>query len=314
MNVLLTPIGRRGYLAAAFKDALQDIGLVITADMSPYAAGSQSGDHHVSLPACDDPAYLSALERVCLEHEIRMIFPLHDLEAYRLSLLRHELPASVQVFTLTDAAAEQAWDKVQTAALAGSAGLRYPQTVVSRGHEALVVVKPRFGSASVNTSIVSLDSPEFEAALGRSEAAGVPVVVQEFIKGREFGLDVIGDIYGSYAGCLVREKLRMRAGETDAARIHSSDLLDDVARGIHAITRHAGLIDCDLILNGDDWYLIDVNPRFGGGYPLSHAAGADVPGLLVASALGERVRPEHLAVHEGAVVAKQDSAVLVAFD
>lgn len=312
MNVLLTPIGRRGYLARWFREALAGRGQVITADASMTAAGSLDGDFHISLPPCDSTEYPDAIVDVCKQYSVRLVVPLHDLEAYLLGTLPLAFAGETQVLTLFGRAAECAWDKAQTEEIARAAGLRYPNPQVEY-EEAPVVVKPRFGSASRNAAVLSPGSTQFQLHMETLSNDGVPHLVQEFVSGTEYGLDVVGHLDGTFAGCLVREKLRMRAGETDAARIHPGSLLEDVARQIHKFTGHAGLIDCDLICSNGSWYLIDVNPRFGGGYPLSHAAGASVPELLVQEAIGAE-RPLAFAVRTGATVAKQDEPRVVRLD
>ena len=121
------------------------------------------------------------------------------------------------------------------------------------------------------------------------------MIIQERIDGPEYGLDVVCDLHRDYAGVLARRKITMRAGETDRAESVAPGGLADVARRIAEAVPHAGTIDVDVMVAADDTpYVIDVNPRFGGGYPFSHLAGARIPDAYVAWAAGLPVAEEWL--------------------
>jgi len=108
------------------------------------------------------------------------------------------------------------------------------------------------------------------------------VIVSERVEGPEFGVDLVNDLEGQPAGQIYKEKLGMRAGETDAAvtRRPSAELAE-FGRNLATALAHPGQCDTDIILTEEGPTLIEMNPRFGGHYPFSHLAGADVPKFLV---------------------------------
>ena len=135
----------------------------------------------------------------------------------------------------------------------------------------------------------------FESEAVRDEC----VIIQEIRQGSEYGLDVISDLEGRYITTIVRKKLAMRAGETDEAIVlGESDreygILERLGAGIAEALGPSGLIDADVIMDEKSLkpYVIDINARFGGGYPFSHLAGADVPKAYVLFAEGRAEEAE----------------------
>ena len=112
-------------------------------------------------------------------------------------------------------------------------------------------------------------------------------------------MDVLNDLSGIYRGCVVRKKLAMRAGETDVADVLAPDedlRFDDLARRLSALSRHPGNMDVDVFDVGGELVVLEMNARFGGGYPFSHKAGVNLPRALVAWLRGEECNPADLEV------------------
>ena len=176
------------------------------------------------------------------------------------------------------------------------------------------MVKPRWGMGSL-----SVYRAEDEAELGvfvrkirreiresylKYEAASCPkecVLLQSCAEGNEYGLDVVNDLSGRYMTTVVKRKLAMRAGETDEAVTLSPEdpeygALSELGKAISAGFAHVGIMDVDVILNPENMrpYVIDMNARFGGGYPFSHLAGMDLPRAYVAWAEGKEAEPAWL--------------------
>jgi carbamoyl-phosphate synthase large subunit len=129
--------------------------------------------------------------------------------------------------------------------------------------------------------------------------------IQQFVEGDEYHCDVINDLEGNYVTTFPKIKLGMRAGETDAAMTCDDEELIRIGEKLGRGLKHVGLLDVDLIKSKNGGYhVIDANPRFGGGYPFSHAAGANIPACLVNWAKGKKVRKEWLTIRPGIVSAK----------
>lgn len=197
-------------------------------------------------------------------------------------------------------------DKLAMAQMLERIGVSTPPTVsgaddlgISRlsSSSELLVVKHRPGSGSSGLAMVRPDMiREATAAATRTapvEGSAAPgpgdVVVQPWLPGVAHGVDIVGSLRspGELCAVLARRKVRMRTGETDKAVSTSPRPFRAVAERIAAAAEVSGLIDVDMFLEEDGTVsVIDINPRFGGGYPFVHLAGADVPRFYLAAAFG----------------------------
>src|SRR5690606_13122153 len=107
------------------------------------------------------------------------------------------------------------------------------------------------------------------------------ILIQEKIPGKEFGMDVLNDFEGNYIGTFAREKLAMRSGETDKAVSVIDGQIDSVGRTIGEKLKHIGILDCDVFQHNGEVYVLELNPRFGGGYPFSHEAGVNTAAIYI---------------------------------
>ena len=135
------------------------------------------------------------------------------------------------------------------------------------------VVKEKFGNSSKGLMIISnLKRKHFNRKN----------IVQDFIKGQEFHLDILNDFDGNFISCCSKKKISMRDGETEKAEIISNPQLTNYAKKISKIFKHVGNLDCDLIIKKNKRiYFLDFNPRFGGGYPFTHMAGLNYLNILI---------------------------------
>jgi carbamoyl-phosphate synthase large subunit len=335
MNVLLTCVGRRNYLVRYFKQALKGRGSVFVADARADVPAFQEADESFRLPPIDHKDYIDSLLSICARLKICLIIPLTDPELPDLSEHRHRF---IKIGTLPVVSSpeviETCFDKWLTFTFLKRHGLDAVKTYVSLEEARLalsdgnasfpLVIKPRWGSASTGIEHVD-DLAELELAydlmqrrnararsshprIMQSDAA---LVIQELLTGQEYGLDIINDLQGRYVATLVKQKLLMRAGETDRAITVRHEQLEQLGETIGQTLCHIGNLDCDVFDTGMGYYIVDMNPRFGGGYPFSHAAGADLPAALISWALCEEAEPRWLTVAPDVIASKYDSLAIV---
>lgn len=115
------------------------------------------------------------------------------------------------------------------------------------------------------------------------------ILIQEVIKGPEYGLDIVNDLDGKYRGVSVKQKLAMRSGETDKAITVDNADIREIGATIGKALGHIGNLDCDVLERDGEYYVLELNPRFGGGYPFSQEAGVNIPKAIVAWVKGEDV-------------------------
>ena len=335
MNVLLTCAGRRNYMVEFFRAALDGRGQVCAADCSNDAPALHEADRAFVVPPISHPEYIEHMLDLCRAHEVRLLVPLNDLELPGLARHRERFRAEGTLAVVSSPEViDTCFDKWATGRFLESCGvacprtyltLREARTALDREEIALpLVIKPRWGSASIG--IVHVEraddlAPAYHlikqqlatTILAEASARDLEraVLIQERILGQEYGLDVVNDLDGRYVTTFARCKLAMRGGETDRAATVESHEFDRVGATIGQELGHVGNLDCDVFLAADRLYALELNPRFGGGYPFSHVAGADLPAALIAWASGEAPDPRWLRVRPGVTAAKCDRLVTV---
>ena len=271
------------------------------ADVSPYAPALQAADRTLSVPSVGDPDYVPVLLGLCQANEISLVLSVNDTELPLLARSKALFSAvGTRVVVSDPEFITTCADKLRMAHFLLRAGLDVPRTF-DRIEEAIalvddgrlrfpLLVKPRFGSASLGIETVN-DKTELLAALTLGEARIARnarsvikvddgpfygLVIQEFLSGQEYGMDVCNDLDGRYVCTAVKRKLMMRAGETDRAVTVRDSRLEAIGEALGRASGHVGVLDCDVIVTDEGAYVIDMNPRFGGGYPFSHIAGGSM--------------------------------------
>lgn len=336
MNVLLTSAGRRNYLVSYFQDVLAGQGHVFAADADPNAAALQVADKAFVAPKFNDEKYFEFLEDICRRHHVSLLLSLNDLELPLLARRRERLQAiGVTVVVSRPELIDACLDKWSMFLMLSEAGIDTPLTfnTLSDALVALetgmlgfpVVVKPRWGTGSIAIERVNsrdelewaynLISRKLEdtilADVSRIDMERA-VLIQEYVSGAEYGLDVINDLNGNYVATFVRRKLSMRAGETDKAVTVEFPELEALGGRLSELAKHVAIMDCDVLVTGDGRKsVLELNPRFGGGYPFSHVAGANIPAAIVAWVQGREADPAWFRVKPGVAAAKYDMLAIV---
>ena len=170
-----------------------------------------------------------------------------------------------------------------------------------------VFVKPRNGSASIAVSRVE-SLPEVERLFDQSEG----LIVQEFLNGPELGVDVYVDLLSQeVTSIFIKEKLVMRAGETDKSRsVVRADVFELVGHVLEG-TGLVGPLDFDVFDVDGTLYLSEINPRFGGGYPHAYECGINFPAQLHQNLQGHINRPAIGQYQENRYMMKHDTVTLV---
>lgn len=305
LNLLFTCAGRRNYLINYFKEAIKGQGQIFAADMSTSAPAMVDADVAIVVPSIYDENYITALKDIVKANHINAIISLNDLELPILSKHKDDLEKTgVKVIISNESVIDIAFDKMKTFDFISSIGLKTPQTYTSlqTAKEEIyngtlkfpLVVKPRWGSASIG-----IDFPETEEELDLAfklqhiklkksilntvseQDLDNAILIQEKMNGQEFGMDIVNDFEGNYYGTFVREKVNMRSGETDKAVSVIDSKFEDIGRIISENLKHVGNVDCDVFVGDDGLYVLELNPRFGGGYPFSHEAGIDTAAIYI---------------------------------
>lgn len=320
MNILLSSVGRRGYLVKYFKEALGSTGQVWGGDNSPCSPAFTYCDQTVHLPEVSRNHYPEKLLDLCQENDIHIVIPLIDPELVILAPCREQFEeAGILLLISPEKSVQMASDKYLTYQFAMAHGLAAPQTFLDLTIAldqltvgALnwpVVVKPRKGSASRDITYCC-DKLQLEAAFEATPEA----MIQEVVKGDEFGYDLFGDQDYRPISVYCKKKLAMRAGETDKAVSTDDPVLIEFGSKLLSCMKLFGPADVDVIVDKDGPKLLEINPRFGGGYPCSHLAGADFCRKIIAMRNAHMLTPDIGSCPEGVCMLKQDEIIYPDWD
>lgn len=315
-NVLLTCVGRRNYLANYFREALAGRALVIGTDMSDTAPGLIDCDQQHLVPGVYTQGYVDQILKLCVENNVGLLVSLNDLELPLLAAAKArfaEIGVSVAISDID--VIDICFDKLATHNWLLENGFGSPSTYADL-NEAMhaieagslsfpCVVKPRWGSGSIGV-FMAHDLDELRAAhalvqlqvmrsiLSTASQADPErcVLVQSTCPGEEYGCDILNDFNGSTKAVVTKQKLAMRGGETDKSVVRNNPTLARLCQSLGDKLGHVGNLDCDIFVNGDELNVLEMNPRFGGGYPFSHVAGARFPQALLAWSNEQSFKPD----------------------
>jgi carbamoyl-phosphate synthase large subunit len=315
MRILLSSIGRRGYLVKYFKQALGKDGEIWGADSSSYAPALHFCDRAVLMPRVSAPQYIERLLVLCKENKIDMVVPLIDPELEVLAAsIKQFCDSGLMAVVSPEKTIEITFDKYKTYLHAKKSGIPVPETVLTK-EEAFeliaagklrwpLIVKPRKGSASMFITRCSNES-QLKLAF---ETCPEPMI-QEFAAGEEYGYDLFCDKNYKPVSVFCKRKLAMRAGETDKAVSTNSKNLIELGLKVAEAFPIFGPADIDFKTGKNGPLLLEINPRFGGGYPCSHLCGADFPAKLIAMRKGQSLKSDIGNYPDGVYMFKQDEII-----
>ena len=294
MNILILAAGTRNMIIRYFKNALKGVGKVVAADASVLAPAIYEADKYYIVPLITEPKYIDVILEICKKEQITGVLTLIDPE---LSLLAENAEKFKAVGTTVIGSSyelcEMAMDKMQMFNWLTGHGYRCARSwmdkeefykAVDAGEISYpVFVKPHRGSASINISKVN-DQETVEQLFGHHDG----LMIQEFMNGKEIGADVYIDmISGEVVSIFTKRKILMRSGETDKAVSFKDPALFALIEKFALETGYRGQIDIDIFEIGGQYYISEVNPRFGGGYPHAYEAGCDHMKLILNNLCGK---------------------------
>ena len=288
MNILILSCGTRNKIIQYFRKALAGKGNVVVTDMSPYAPAIFEADRYYLVPRITDPGYIDIVLDICRNEKITGVLSLIDPELSLLAKNRERFETlGVRIIGSDYDLCERALDKMEMYHWCKEHGYACARSYTDR--EAFyadveagvmnfpVFVKPVRGSASLSISKV-YDRETLELLFARNEG----LMIQEFLDGQEIGADVYIDLLsGEVVSVFTKKKLLMRAGETDKAVSFKDEKLFDLIKRFVRESGYRGQIDIDIFDINGEYYISEVNPRFGGGYPHAYECGVNHMELIV---------------------------------
>lgn len=290
MNILITSVGTRNKIVQYFKKEFKSIGKVVVTDMSELAPAIYEADKFYIVPRIDDDKYIDKLLKICEKEKIDCLFSLIDPELSLISKNKDKfLNIGVTPLISDYEQVELAFDKYKMYEYLAENGYKAAKSYIDKEKfykdleegkiDFPVFIKPVKGSASINISKVN-SKEEVELLFKLYDN----LIIQEFLDGQEIGADVyIDPILKKVVSIFTKEKIKMRAGETDKARSFKDKKLFDLICDLVEKIGYKYMIDMDIFKINGEYYISEINPRFGGGYPHAYESGTNFPKLIVNS-------------------------------
>jgi carbamoyl-phosphate synthase large subunit len=305
--VLFTCAGQRVDIVTAFRHAGAT---ALAADLNPLAPALYAADRRAALPPVGDAGYVQAVAALVAEHEVALVVPLADLDHRVLAARREDVGAPVLL--PGPATIELCEDKLEAHRFFEREGIASPPTwsvdEVPAELEYPVLVKARkgFGSRHIYRAA---NRAELDFFLAYTSAESM---VQQVCGGEEFSVDVFCDLDGRCLNAIPRTMIESKGGESiKGMTINAPDLIEH-ARHVAEAMGMVGPANIQCFREPDGSLPVtDVNPRFGGGFPLPTAAGSRYPELALALARGERPEPRLGEFREGLFMTRFFSQVIL---
>lgn len=288
MNILVLSCGTRVLLMQYFKKQLEGKGRLIATDCNPFAPALFEADKHYVVPRITHPDYMNSIKEICVKEKIKGVLTLIDPEISLIARHKEEFAAlGVTVLTSSYDAVECSFNKMEMyrfckangiRAVASFGSLPEAEAALEQGSVKFpLFVKPVCGSCS--KQIRRVDDLETLRFLCKQEPE---LMIQEYMEGNEIGVDVYVDgISGKAVSIFSKKKLLMRAGETDKSVSFIDEKLFAFIKHFVELRGFRYQIDIDLFERDGEYYISEVNPRFGGGYPHAYECGCDFTQLIV---------------------------------
>jgi carbamoyl-phosphate synthase large subunit len=298
--VLFTCAGQRVDIVGAFRRAGA---VTVAADANPLAPALYHADRRALVPRIEETAYVPALRGLVEEHDVKLIVPLTDLDQVTLAHARDDLGA---LLLLPDTeTVERLEDKYLAHLLFEERGIASPPTWLPNGvpddaaFPLLVKARRGFGSRHIYRAA---DPAQLGFFLGYTP---VDSIVQACLGGEEFSIDVFCDLEGRCLNAIPRTMIESKGGESIKGMTIRDESLIELARDVAEKLELVGPANIQCFREADGSHFItDINPRFGGGFPLPLAAGGRYPELALALARGEQLEPTLGDFREGIVMTR----------
>lgn len=313
MNILILSVGTRNKVIQYFKRALAGKGNVIATDMSELAPAIYEADKLYLVPRMTEVGYIDKIFEICKKENITGVLSLIDPELSLLAANKNKFAElGVTVIGSSFDVCEMSLDKYQMYLWLKNHGYNCASSYMDFDEfeksdvSYPVFVKPAKGSASIAISKVD-DEKTARFLFNQREG----MMIQEFLNGQEIGVDVYIDmISGEVVSIFAKKKIVMRAGETDKAVSFKDEKLFDLIEKFVKEAGYKGQIDIDVFDVDGKYYISEVNPRFGGGYPHAYECGCDHMSLIVNNLAGKENSKNTGSYDEGIYMMKYNEVII----
>ena len=323
LNILITTAQKNAYRVRYFKSALGNHGKVFAGN-SIMTGALLEADEYVITPLVKSDSYIDFLINYCREKHISAIISFSDFDIPVLVRSKERFKEHGITLLLSDEhVIETCNDKWKAYQFLSSLGLPQPKTYIDldllkqdiqNGRMSFpIIIKPRCGWDSLGVYEVTRQE-ELDVMYKKSHKAllnstlkyeaellgNACIIMQEKIVGAVFGFNLFNDLNGNYVTTVVIQELRTDSGKKYASQVADVKLFENTAKLVSSHLKHILMMDIDFFLTSSgEIVILDLNPRFGGLYPLAHLAGANFPKQIVEWLMGGSTLENNISVKTG---------------
>ncbi len=317
MNILIASCGTRNKIVQYFKQALRGRGKVVATDCSPNAPALYEADVHYIVPRITEENYLDTLYDICRKEKIKGVLSLIDPELSLLAL--HEKDFEKLGTTVIGSSYElcertlNKWEMYKWLKDHGYYCARSYMDIEEfvRDVKAGLLTYPVFVKPAKGSASISISKAYDEETVRLLVSHGEGMMIQEFLDGQEIGADCYIDLQSRKpVSVFTKKKIVMRAGETDKAISFKDEKLFALIERFIGEAGFLGQIDIDIFQIGEVYYISEINPRFGGGYPHAYECGVDHMELIVNNLEGRENRVITCQYEEGLIMMKYNEIMV----
>lgn len=318
MNMLFCSVGRRCELLKDFRETLGDSVRLVVTDNSLYAPALAFADAAYQVPLITDKTYIPTILEICKKEQIDAVTTLIDPEIAILAEHREAFEAlGITVLAPYQKTAELCFDKLEMAKYLTQQGIPTVKTYgtfaeFKAAYEAgemvfPVFVKPRTGSGSVGARRV--DTYEM---LEELTAADTSLIIQELMTGEDMDADIYVDtVSHEPVAIFSKKKISTTIGGANKTISFKDEQLFTFVKNALKVFQFNGPLDMDLFYQDGQYYLSEINPRFGGAYLHAYGAGVDFPAFIYHNVKNKAANESCIGCYEADVVMMMYDSVVI---
>lgn len=316
MNILITSAGRRVSLVRGFMYEIKKKNLnskIFTTDMNPgLSSACNVSNGYFLVSKVTDSEYIGILKKICVENEIKLIIPTIDTELLVLSENKDDFKKNgIEILVSDVGFVKICRDKRLTHKFFDKHKIKRAKDIDPNNLRFPLFLKPYDGSCSKDTFLIKNRSMLTEYHLGN-----IKLMYLEYLDPaihKEFTLDLYYDKNSELKSVVPRERLEVRAGEVNKGITRKNKLVEYIEKRLPFISGAVGCITLQVFINSNnnDIYGIEINPRFGGGYPLSRIAGANYTKWIIEEYLQKKKIEKYNDWEDNLLMLRYDAEIIV---
>lgn len=315
-SILITSAGRRVSLVKSFKNEIQKLGLdlkVMCSDSNPeMSAACQMAFKQFKTPKVSDPNYISSLVNLCIENHVKVLIPTIDTELLVLSQNKTEFEENGIELILSDTNfIEKCRDKRRIHDFFDEIKFNRAKEYNLDELEFPTFVKPIDGSSSIGIYLINEEKELTEELTSNPKNMFLEYFDSQYYE--EYTVDIYFNKTSKIISIVPRQRLFVRGGEVNKGCTRKNEIIEFVKEKLDRVEGLRGCITLQVFFHKEhkSVYGIEINPRFGGGFPLSYLAGANFPLWIIKEyILNEPVEVYSTAWEDNLLMLRYDDEVL----